>query len=124
MNRRDFLRGALIGTSAAAGTALIKLATPTELAMLETQKNCLVGQPEMWFPTTEMTIPDPLVYMRAVRFREGRLGMVGDPEFIPIGYLRKWEITIRSEEEISWRGEATIVPGLKTGRLEFEGYGK
>ncbi|HVJ72057.1 MAG TPA: hypothetical protein VM531_11230 [Sphingomicrobium sp.] len=44
-DRRTFIKGLLVSTSAAAGTALVKLASPEDVKALEVAQPALIGQP-------------------------------------------------------------------------------
>jgi hypothetical protein len=97
MERRDFLRGALL--SVGAGTALVQLANPAETAALTVREPILLGHPPLVPPLT--TLPYPLseeVYTR-----------MADGGFVAIGIITR-----------SWNGEAELESGLLRGRIFFE----
>jgi hypothetical protein len=115
MDRRDFLRGALIGTSAAACTALIKLPTPEEVRALVPHEDVFLRQPDFHHQ-------NPLIYDHVGA--EVYLKKRNSKEFMPIGFLT--EVNLHREVldgTASWDGQVTLVPGMIRGFARFEGRG-
>lgn len=106
MQRRDFLRGIL--QTAAAGTALVKLATPAEAQALT------VGQPVVLSHPLPTLFPNEAcgaeVYIRRV-----------DGKFQCIGICRQITTHVPLHEEVFYDGQVTLIPGLKRGELFFDG---
>lgn len=106
-SRRDFLRGLLVSTSVAAGTALVKLAEPGEVTALVTQREVVLGHPEQEFQYQGLS---PEIYMRK-----------GDG-FICVGICTRMVVAASVvDATMAWNGEARYVPGLKRGEIFFEG---
>ena len=61
MNRRDFIRGTVIGTTAAAATALVQLATPEEAEALAIKDPVILPPTE---PSKVIPPPGEFVYVR------------------------------------------------------------
>jgi drug/metabolite transporter superfamily protein YnfA len=106
MNRRSFLRGALI--SATAGTALVKLATVAETQFLSTAAPVALGnlEPEI-LPYWHGSSPE--VYMR----HQG--------VFLCVGLLREIRVSQDVTDMMTWDGQVVIVPGLKREEFSFQG---
>lgn len=109
MNRRFFLKGIL--TSAAAGTAMVQLATPKEVEVLAVSQEVLIGQPQSLFYPAGLMSGDSIVYMRHP----------DSGEFEPIGYCTQIHLHTPIMENFSWEGTVQLVPGLKRATLEFKG---
>lgn len=113
MDRRNFIRGLLVSASVGAGTALVRLAKPEEVTGLVAGEQTLIAQPgnRQHVPALEGISSE--VYIRKV--------WQGQEVYVPIGYIR--EITIGSNvaELVTWDGKVDLVPGLKRGRLLFDG---
>lgn len=105
MNRRRFITGIL--ASATATTALVKLASPGEVAALTLGQEVIVKHPER----QELYMPTQLPEIYARR---------PDGTFVCIGICTS--IDVRAHiEDISWSGQAILTPGIKSGQLFFEG---
>lgn len=109
MQRRDFIRGLLISTSAVASTALVKLASPDEARALVPQRSVFIGQPEL-----DIGVPGinagGYVYMKDQR-----------GEFKPIGIVTSLTINCAVDEVVRWDGTVCVMPGLKETDLQFQG---
>jgi len=110
MNRRTFLRGTLL--SVAGSQALVRLATPAESEALIPQRALVLGHPQPELDPTTAFMDAPEVYMRRPQ----------DGAFICIGICTKIEVhTPTFDSSSAWDGEVRLIPGLKRGKLFFEG---
>lgn len=111
MDRRSFLRGTLISATAG-GAALVQLAAPGDVKALVAQREVLMGQPD------PSIIDQNMIYMYGspVYLKDG------SGNFYQVGFVTKIEITHRMiDVSTAWEGTSTFVPGLKEGKLTFEG---
>jgi hypothetical protein len=107
MNRRGFLKGVLITTTAAASsTALVQLASPEDLRQLDVRRPIILGQPEPYL----FEFGDGELY---VRLKNGG--------FVAVGYITHFAMTRSVHEVTTWEGEGILIPGLKRGQVFFEG---
>jgi hypothetical protein len=85
MDRRDFLRGTILATTAAASTALVKLASPAEVLALNVEKPVLL----------RTAITDTI---RRSDASVGALVYIQTPHdgYQPIGVLTRMEVTRRA----------------------------
>lgn len=106
MNRREFLRGAIV--SIAAGEALVQLASVAETeALTKGEAVGLIREPLF----TQPLFGDGLAYVR-----QGN-------DFLPIGYITK--IDVRTEPVVDHSvvtGEIIMVPGLSRATMGFQAY--
>ncbi len=111
MDRRGFLRGMLIGATATASTALVKLASPDEVRALEIGQPALLGQPKP-VPLMPIWPDDGLVYVQL----RGK--------FEPIGYLTRVELETPINEAMRVTGDVVMVPGLRRANASFSSDGR
>ncbi len=115
MERREFIKGLLIGASAAAGTALVKLAEPEEVTALTLGRETLVGHPQPALDGLPETPIGAMVYIRTYRGHDAY-------QFLPIGFVTRLEIRNESLDVTpSWSGTIVLQPGLMSGEAEFVG---
>lgn len=110
MERRKFLTGTL--ASLAAGTALVKLASAEETALVVNQP-VVLGQPEYQIPN--LFGCDGIIYLRAFE------GPNKSDEFVPVGHLTSITVSRTMIEYESWHGTAVYTPGLSRANITFEG---
>jgi hypothetical protein len=112
MERRGFLKGMLLATSAAASTALIRLAEPGDVEALVAQRDVLLAQPQSSSMDAVMKAwhGGGEVYARL------------DGEFVPIGFIKEFRVSTPIDDVVQWDGTVTVVPGLKRAQLLFEGF--
>ena len=108
MNRRDFFRGTLM--SVAGSTALVKLASESEVKALVPQRELLVGHmPEIVAPDPRFVFGSPEIYMKLrENNREG---------FVCVGFLKSLTVSNNLVDITTWEGNAEYHPGLRHGVL-------
>lgn len=116
LERRSFLRGLLVSASAAAGTALVKLAKPEDVKALVEQRETLLSQ-HQHHPVSRENPPD-FDWVNGEVFVRDRRG-----DFAPIGYLTSYEISTAVDAMLDWHGTIRVVPGLQTGTARFSRFG-
>lgn len=110
MTRRDFFHGVLIGTSAAAGTALIQLATPAELKAFAKDEAVLVSKPPMLVTMGWNAVGEP-VYMRT---RDGA--------YAQVGVVRNLTIQSNVMDITTWDSDVQVfAPAMKQYLMSFVG---
>lgn len=97
MERRNFLKGLLISASAAASTALVKLASPDDVRALTTGQPATLSQ-----PTIETPIMPPYGYAEYVYMKDER------GEFHPIGIVTELTVSAAVDEMLAWDGSITV----------------
>jgi len=110
MERRNFLRGLVLGAGAAAGTALVKLPSVEEVARFTKEPEVVIG-PQLRAPAM---MPGP-------HWLNGPIYVETERGFEPIGYITGINIKATVEELFSWDGSAVFVPGLKRATGTFRG---
>jgi len=106
MERRSFLKGFLISASAAAGTALVQLATPEQAIALIQDHDVVLGQPNRYEPP----------WMGSEIYMKHTSG------YVPVGYLTQLNMRTEMNDASSWwEGHGTLIPGIKHWTFEFEG---
>lgn len=112
MERRGFLKGLLLSTSASAGTALVKLATPGEVQALVPQRNVMMAQPtiahEAPFPWADFA---PECYMRR---KDGR--------FVPVGVVTSLTVNAPVDECRFLDGTVILTQRPSRAEMEFKGW--
>jgi len=107
----------LVSASAAAGTALVKLATPSEALALTNGQSAVLGQPSRY----EMPWMGTEIYMKAPLARDEETGIVMN-RYVPVGYLTQLDVHTEMADASSWwEGHGTLIPGIKHWTFEFEG---
>ena len=109
MDRRGFLTGLLVSTAAASCTALVRLASAEETKSLTVGERMMVKQP------SRVEMPGHKALGATVFLQNGR----GD--FVPIGFVTRFNINARVNDLTDWDGEIRYVPGLRTADIQFEG---
>lgn len=108
MNRRDFLRGTVVGVTAAASTALVQIATPEETRLVKEGAPVTVASSPVLMaprPTWEHT-----VYMKN-----------SHGEFVAVGLVTRISMEAHVDRAFSWEGEAMLVPQRRTATMLFGG---
>lgn len=107
MERRNFLRGLLIGVPAA-GHALVQLATPAEAKALVVGQPALIGQ------------PPPQHFPRFGHDLEKIFMQGSDGSYLEVGFLTEVSVHHSVDEVSYWNGNVQFMPGIKkmTGRFE------
>jgi hypothetical protein len=111
MERRNFLRGMVVGAAGAACTALVKVASDAEVMALARQGEVVVGPPAVGLPEA----------YPGLDILSGPIYVERDGQFVPIGYATQVTIEARVDEMIEWTGDVKLVPGLWHGGLKFSG---
>lgn len=118
MERRNFIKGLLIGAPAA-GTALVKLANAEETAALK----------------DTIKVNDPVILSaqdNVMSYEVGLAALIGNypvyaheygnrGRLVPFGYITKLDYSTSIDCTSHWDGQIRLVPGLKTGKVDFEG---
>jgi hypothetical protein len=111
VERRSFLRGIVLGSAAAAAnTALVQLASASEVASLVAQPEVVVG------PQLKVSGGMP-----GAHWLNGPIYVEGPAGFEPIGYLTSVNVTTAVDSIVEWDGSVTFMPSLKHATGSFRG---
>jgi hypothetical protein len=113
MERRNFLRGIVLGAGAVASTALVKVASDADVLALTHSRDVVLGPP----PRTSAA---PEAYPQ-LDILNGPIYIERDGQFVPIGFATQITVQAAVDEIIEWNGTVKLVPGLLRGTMEFKG---
>lgn len=98
MNRRQFLHGTLAAASVAAGTALVKLATPEEVSQLAVGRTTQLSQ----MPESR---PASIESLRNAFFKGDPLYARSGDEFVPVGFVTRVDVKAELDAISSYEAE-------------------